>query len=134
MLNVGMSELLLFAVVALIVLGPEQLPQALRNIIKFYRKLKKITHQLHAEIEKELQISELQALMKHELAEIQAKEQQMQQQLDQLHQEIADFHRLEKHAKPVHYLVMMPLAPHHLLKTPYLPINHRKRSDGITSV
>ena len=38
MLNVGMTELLCFAIVALLVLGPEKLPEAARFAAKWYGK------------------------------------------------------------------------------------------------
>ncbi|RAV24614.1 twin-arginine translocase subunit TatB, partial [Staphylococcus warneri] len=36
MLNVGLSELFLFGIIALLVLGPEKLPQAARFAGKWY--------------------------------------------------------------------------------------------------
>ena len=39
MLNIGMAELLLFGIIALLVLGPEKLPQAARFAAKSYGKV-----------------------------------------------------------------------------------------------
>lgn len=42
MLNIGFSELLLIAVVALVFIGPNQLPGVLRGILKFFRELQNL--------------------------------------------------------------------------------------------
>ena len=39
MLDVGMSELLVFGIIALLVLGPDKLPQAARFVGKWYGKV-----------------------------------------------------------------------------------------------
>lgn len=39
MFNIGFSELLLIAVVALVFIGPKELPVVLRHIAKFFREL-----------------------------------------------------------------------------------------------
>ena len=39
MFNVGMSELFVFGIIALLVLGPEKLPEAARFAGKWYAKL-----------------------------------------------------------------------------------------------
>ena len=41
MLDVGFSELLVFAIIALLVLGPEKLPDAARFVAKWYGKFKR---------------------------------------------------------------------------------------------
>ncbi len=42
MLDVGFSELLLIAIVALVVIGPKDLPVVLRHVMKFVRELRGI--------------------------------------------------------------------------------------------
>lgn len=42
MLNVGMTELLVFGVIALLVLGPEKLPEAARFAGKWYGHIKRL--------------------------------------------------------------------------------------------
>lgn len=41
MLNIGMTELLVFGIIALLVLGPEKLPEAARFAGKWYGKEEK---------------------------------------------------------------------------------------------
>ncbi len=40
MFDISFAELLIVAVIALVVLGPEELPRALRAVVKFFRSLK----------------------------------------------------------------------------------------------
>lgn len=42
MLNIGFSELVLIAVVALVFIGPKELPVVLRAVVKFFRELSDI--------------------------------------------------------------------------------------------
>jgi sec-independent protein translocase protein TatB len=66
--EVGFSELVLIAVVALIVLGPERLPKAARMAGTFMRKARNSFENLKQEVERELEADEL----KKRFAEIQA--------------------------------------------------------------
>lgn len=90
MLNVGFSELLLFGIIALIVLGPEKLPVAARTAGRWYAHLRRLATNLQHDIEKELQLAELREHMQQELARIKDIEKQMQAQLDEMHQELAE--------------------------------------------
>ena len=51
MFDIGFSELLLFGVIALIVLGPEKLPQAARTAGQWYAKIRRTVSTLQSEIE-----------------------------------------------------------------------------------
>jgi sec-independent protein translocase protein TatB len=66
--EVGFSELVLIAIVALIVLGPERLPKAARMAGTFMRKARNSFESLKQEVERELEADEL----KKRFAEIQA--------------------------------------------------------------
>ena len=50
MFDIGFSELLLFGVIALIVLGPEKLPQAARTAGQWYAKLRRTISTLQSDI------------------------------------------------------------------------------------
>ena len=56
MFDIGFSELLLFGVIALIVLGPEKLPQAARTAGQWYAKIRRTVSTLQSEIEAELDL------------------------------------------------------------------------------
>lgn len=84
MLNVGMSELLVFAIIALLVLGPEKIPEAARFLGKWYGKVKRFIGKVQNEIDQELQLSEFRAEMQQEIERLTALEVRMHQQLEAL--------------------------------------------------
>ncbi|MEK7739752.1 MAG: twin-arginine translocase subunit TatB, partial [Pseudomonadota bacterium] len=55
MFNISFGELLAFAVIALIILGPEKLPQTLRVGLLKYRALKNNLNKIQLELENELE-------------------------------------------------------------------------------
>lgn len=84
MFDIGFSELLLFGAIALIVLGPEKLPHAVRTAGRWYAKLRRTVSNLQAEIEAELDLAETRKMMQAELAKIKQTESEMQQELNKL--------------------------------------------------
>lgn len=68
MFDIGFGELLLIAVLALVVLGPERLPKAARFVGLWVRRARAQWHSVKAELERELQADEL----KRSLEETQA--------------------------------------------------------------
>lgn len=81
MFDIGFSELLLFGVIALIVLGPEKLPQAARTAGQWYAKLRRTVTSLQSEIEAELDLAETRKQMQDELAKIRQTEADMQREI-----------------------------------------------------
>jgi sec-independent protein translocase protein TatB len=59
MFDVGFSELLIIAVVALLVLGPERLPQAARFAGLWVRRARNHWASVQAELERELELERL---------------------------------------------------------------------------
>ncbi len=59
MFDIGFWELVIVAVAALIVLGPERLPHALRSIGQTIAKMRVMASSVRTEVEKELQLSDL---------------------------------------------------------------------------
>ncbi|MDV2455880.1 Sec-independent protein translocase protein TatB [Acinetobacter towneri] len=101
MLNLGMSELLVFAIIAVIVLGPDKLPTAIRSVIKWYRQIKMLINNVQRDIERELEITEIRETMQKEIARFKDIEKNMQAQLDQIQQEVNQQHQeLEKAISP----------------------------------
>lgn len=88
MLNVGMTELLVFGIIALLILGPEKLPEAARFSGKWYAKIKRMISNVQNDIDRELRISELREQMQSELKRIQELESKMQNQMNELQQNI----------------------------------------------
>ena len=86
MLDVGFSELLVFGIIALLVLGPDKLPEAARFVAKWYSKLKRLISNVQNDIDRELRLSELREQMQNEMQRIQELEQKMQVQMHELQQ------------------------------------------------
>ena len=60
MFDIGFWELVLISVVALVVLGPERLPHAIRNVAKFVATAKGMANSVKEELTQELKVQELQ--------------------------------------------------------------------------
>jgi sec-independent protein translocase protein TatB len=91
MFDIGFSELLLFGVIALIVLGPEKLPQAARTAGQWYAKIRRTVSTLQSEIEAELDLAETRQLMQKELAKIRQTEAEMRREMAAMRGSIKEF-------------------------------------------
>lgn len=60
MFDIGFWELVLISVVALVVLGPERLPHAIRSAAKFVATAKGMANSVKEELTQELKVQELQ--------------------------------------------------------------------------
>jgi sec-independent protein translocase protein TatB len=69
MFDVGMGEIGLIAVIALLVLGPERLPRAARTAGALLRKARQSWQSVQAEIERELAAEELKRSLQRTAAE-----------------------------------------------------------------
>lgn len=87
MLNIGMTELLTFGIIALLVLGPDKLPEAARFAAKWYGKFKRMISNVQNDIDRELRMSELREQMQNEMKRIQELELKMQAQMQELQQQ-----------------------------------------------
>lgn len=59
MFDVGFSELMLIAVVALIVIGPERLPKVARTMGHLFGRLQRYVNDVKADINREIELDEL---------------------------------------------------------------------------
>lgn len=91
MFDIGFSELLLFGVIALIVLGPEKLPQAARTAGQWYAKIRRTVSTLQSEIEAELDLAETRQQMQKELAKIRQTEADMRRELAEMRGNMKEF-------------------------------------------
>jgi sec-independent protein translocase protein TatB len=64
MFDVGFSEMVLIAVVALIVIGPERLPKAARTMGLLFGRLQRYVGDVKADINREMELDELRKLQK----------------------------------------------------------------------
>lgn len=103
MFDIGFSELLLFSVIALIVLGPEKLPQAARTAGQWYAKIRRTVSTLQSEIEAELDLAETRQLMQKELAKIRQTEADMRREMAEMRGSIREFETSQnQHLKSSH--------------------------------
>lgn len=59
MFDVGFSELMVIAVVALIVIGPERLPKVARTVGHLFGRLQRYVNDVKADIQREMELDEL---------------------------------------------------------------------------
>ncbi|WP_407506053.1 Sec-independent protein translocase protein TatB [Acinetobacter baumannii] len=121
MLDVGMTELLCFAIIAILVLGPEKLPEAARFAGRWYVRLKRYITNLQNEIDQELRLSEFRKEMQEELNRIEALERKVQQQLEEIQkQQVSETLETTETAKTTQKPIRKctPISDHY--KVPYL--------------
>ncbi|SLJ85797.1 Sec-independent protein translocase protein TatB [Psychrobacter sp. DAB_AL43B] len=106
MFDIGFSELLLFGVIALIVLGPEKLPQAARTAGQWYAKIRRTVSTLQSEIEAELDLAETRQQMQKELAKIRQTEAEMRREMAEMRGSMQEFESSQnQHLKTTHSAV-----------------------------
>lgn len=108
MFDIGFSELLLFGVIALIVLGPEKLPQAARTAGQWYAKIRRTVSTLQSEIEAELDLAETRQLMQKELAKIRQTEADMRREMAEIRGNMKEFEYSQNQ-----HLKASDTTPHH---------------------
>lgn len=91
MFDIGFSELLLFGIIALIVLGPEKLPKAARTAGQWYAKLRRTVSTLQSEIEAEFDLAETRQQMQDELAKIRQTEADMRREMAEMRGNMREF-------------------------------------------
>jgi sec-independent protein translocase protein TatB len=64
MFDIGFSELVVIAVVALIVIGPERLPKAARTMGHLFGRLQRYVNDVKSDISREMELDELRKLQK----------------------------------------------------------------------
>ena len=99
MFNFSFYELMVFGIIALIVLGPEKLPQAVRTVGTYYSKFRRTIGTLKAEMEAELDLAETRQPMQQELAKIRQSEAQMQKEMAQLRGSLQEFEQQNSQLK-----------------------------------
>ncbi|MDD5057136.1 MAG: Sec-independent protein translocase protein TatB [Sideroxydans sp.] len=79
MFEVNFSEILVIMVVALVVIGPERLPQVARTLGRMWGKLQRYVNQIKQEVNSSMEVEELRAMERKIKAEADALERSMQQ-------------------------------------------------------
>lgn len=96
MLDIGGLELLLIAVVALLVIGPERLPETLRTLGLWLGRLRRSFTSVKAEIEKEIGMDEIKRQLHNEsvMAEMKRIESEVKRSVDDVQ---IDPHKIDPH-------------------------------------
>lgn len=84
MFNLGLFELGLFGVIALIILGPEKLIITARTLGKWYGHFRRMSARLQSELVGELELTEVQNALNAQIDEIRASEAKLKTQIQQL--------------------------------------------------
>lgn len=86
MFDIGFGELMMIAVIALVVLGPERLPKAARTLGTLLRRVREGWDSVRAEVEREIEAEEL----KQKLKEAQDFMRQSGREVDESVREVKD--------------------------------------------
>ena len=81
MFDIGFSELLVIAVVALIVIGPERLPKVARTVGHLLGRLQRYVNDVKADINREMQLDELKKLQQQVAEQARSMEQSVSAQM-----------------------------------------------------
>ena len=81
MFDIGFSEILIIAVLTLIVMGPERLPETVRAITLWFGRLRQFLSAARTEIEDEVGVDEIRRQLHNE---------QLMRDLDKARQEVVD--------------------------------------------
>ena len=65
MFDIGFSEIVVIAVVALVVLGPEKLPKTARTLGHLFGRLQRYVNEVKRDIQRELEVDELRKLQQN---------------------------------------------------------------------
>ena len=86
MFDIGFTEMLLVAIVGLLVLGPERLPEAIRTGSRWLARLKRGYNAIKADVERELGADELRTQLRNE--SITSRFEKDREQLEALDQQV----------------------------------------------
>ena len=88
MFDIGFSELLLIAVVALVVIGPERLPGVARNMGHFAGRLQRYVSDIKRDINREIEFEEIRRLQQEMETTVQSMQESMRAVETTLKQEV----------------------------------------------
>jgi sec-independent protein translocase protein TatB len=84
MFDVGFSEMLVIAIVALIVIGPERLPAVARTVGTLLGRLRRYTNDVKAEVNRELQLEDVRKMQRELAEQARGLEQKAQSQISEI--------------------------------------------------
>ena len=90
MFDVSFSELMVIAIVALLVIGPEKLPKVARTVGAFTGRMQRYMAQIKEEVNREIRFDELQKLQQEIKQTVESTQNNIQQSIHQQVDEIKD--------------------------------------------
>ncbi|HZX71628.1 MAG TPA: Sec-independent protein translocase protein TatB [Rhodanobacter sp.] len=90
MIEFSLGKLVLLALIALIVLGPEKLPGAARTAGALLRRVRNGWDEVRAEVERELEVEEIRRAAREAVAHVEAAQQEVKDGLNQVHKPVAE--------------------------------------------
>jgi len=100
MFDIGFSELLVIGIVALIVIGPQRLPQVARTLGHLFGRMQRYVNDVKADIAREMEVSELKKLQ----SSMEDAARSMRDSVDSVGKEVSavesDFNKLAQDASP----------------------------------
>lgn len=100
MIEISLGKLVLLALIALIVLGPEKLPGAARTAGALLRRVRSGWDNVRSEVERELEIEEIRRAAREAAAQAEAAQNAMKDTVQQAHQPLAEADAMLR-ARPV---------------------------------
>lgn len=86
MFDIGFWELIIIAVLGVLVVGPEKLPDVVRDLVRTVRKLRRMFAEVRSDIERELDLDEVQRFFEEN--EVQKSLQSFSESLDGIDREL----------------------------------------------
>ena len=105
MFDIGFSELMVIAVVALIVIGPERLPKVARTLGHLFGRMQRYVNDVKADISREMELDELKTLQTSMQDAARSFEQSVTREVNTTESE------LQKIAREANLTVLPPPAP-----------------------
>src|ERR1700754_2990529 len=98
MFDIGFSELLGIAIVALIVIGPERLPKVARTLGILFGRMQRYVNDVKADISREMELEELKKLQASMKAAARSFEQSVTKEIDSTE---AELQKIAQQANPL---------------------------------
>ena len=100
MIEISLGKMVLLALIALIVLGPEKLPGAARTAGALLRRVRSGWDNVRAEVERELEIEEIKRTAREAAARAEAVQNDLKETLHQAHEPFAAAATMMKQERP----------------------------------
>lgn len=100
MFGMGFAEILVVAIIAIVFLGPDKLPEAMVKVAKFFKQVKTTVNDAKDSIENELHIDEVKAEANKYKETIEKSQQDMIERIESPSREVKDLFADLKDDKP----------------------------------